>query len=325
LCVRSAGDRIRGIKFTMKLAYASNRVLLVDDKKPVPLETSLLPNLVNWATEGILVNESSFARLILIAEDKTADSKIDFSAFYGDAQFVVLHTNYAGDVAIPDPPRPIVENVAGDFLLNTGTAPVPREDLLRASCLLQALFKPHADLQRDYEAAMQQLFGAPSAAYVAIHFRAGGMKDSEKYVVKRADDNLSALMRSLACARGKAKLRNVTAPMLLLTDNHDLRQAIRRGLLGADVVTTNFKAVHIDFVDPSRPSDTTLQRVIRTVYVDLLLLTGAECLVVPTRSGFSNEAHLWAAHACYINWVHECFAVPLDQAMKSRMDLPLSW
>jgi hypothetical protein len=47
------GDRMRAILFLMRLAIATSRVLLVDWTFPTDLRKHLVPNLINWSTEGL--------------------------------------------------------------------------------------------------------------------------------------------------------------------------------------------------------------------------------------------------------------------------------
>ncbi|KAG1657046.1 hypothetical protein FOA52_009241 [Chlamydomonas sp. UWO 241] len=46
-------DRMRGTMYCLKVAAAFNRVLLIHQTVPAPMETFFAPTLINWTTVGI--------------------------------------------------------------------------------------------------------------------------------------------------------------------------------------------------------------------------------------------------------------------------------
>ena len=328
---RPAGDRLRGIKFSLKVAYISDRVLLISDSKPVPLQSILAPSALDWTLDGLTVGSE---KDLFWYENAKNATLTDYSWFQSDIQFIYLHTNFAADTALNPsaaklkPPPSIV----GDSHMNAGGG-FTRTHLLASSCMMRALFRASAPLQADYTRMMAGVLNAtgPLPPYAAMHFRCGGMGDlGEDTEVRRTGDNIRAFVNGLACVRLAAHKHHITAPIVVLTDNKALRKSIIAGYFGTRVVTTGARAVHIDWL-PTSDNKTTehiadwVARETRTIYADLMVLTGARCLVAASRSGFSNLAHGWGALDYFYGHTHECLKAPLHASLRAVFNLPHKW
>jgi hypothetical protein len=331
-----AGDRLRGAKFAMKAAYSSNRLVLLSDVKPVPLQSILAPNELNWVTDGLEIGSQKDLFWYEQFDNATATN---YAELMDDTQFIFLHTNFAADT----PYNPSAE-AAGlklvdpklvDGAMNKGGQHT-REELLGNSCMMRSLFKASPALQADHAKLVLELFNATAVDvvphYTAIHFRMGGMGKGlgEHGAIRRTSlHHLHAFVNGLACARQAAEAHNITAPIVVLTDNTALRASITAGYFGAHVVTTGERAVHLDWLPRVGEEDQNradwVAEEARRIYADLMVLTGARCVVAASKSGFNNLARGWAAMECFMGWNHECLKMPLHNSLQSMFNLPLEW
>jgi hypothetical protein len=321
-----SGDRLRGMKFTLKLAYLSKRVFLIDNTVPEPLEKMLMPSLLDWRPNNITINTTSFASLSMWHDNSVGwwgSTTVD-KVIYSSRRYIEVQSNLAHDVKVRNAARPISET-PGDFQLKLRPHKVRIEDRRHASCVLRTLFRPHPDLEEAYKAQLQRMFGSESAQYAAIHFRAGGMLDETQALKRIKDSMVVTLMRSLACAKRSMQSYNITTPILLLADNHELRASINSSHFGRYVTTTTYEAVHIDFLKGDKHNNRIMKQQLISIYMDLLLLIGARCLLLPSRSGFSNQAALWGAHECFLGHTSKCFKMPMEESIKTAFHLPGNW
>lgn len=172
------------------------------------------------------------------------------------------------------------------------------------SCLFRALFRPSPRLSRFVSGLRNQLFGSSSAPYVAVHLRLGGF-EGEKTAIHRFGANVSEAVevaRSLAAAHALAAARRISAPVLVITDNALLRQALQEGRLPG-FVSPSYAAAHISpgaaRGGKAVASEEVLRQAQLTSFADLALLAGASCLI-GSRSGFSHTALMWGRHSCFL-------------------------
>ena len=192
------------------------------------------------------------------------------------------------------------------------------------SCLFHALFRPSPRLSRFVSRLRNQLLGSGSAPYVAVHLRLGGF-EGEKTAIHRFGANVSEAVevaRSLAAAHALAAARRISAPVLVITDNAVLRQALQEGRFPG-FVSPSYAAAHIspraakggrkeERKKEERPdtpheaeggeamvSEEALLQAQLTSFADLALLAGASCLI-GSRSGFSHTALMWGRHSCFL-------------------------
>jgi hypothetical protein len=317
----------------MRVAYSSNRLVLVSDNKPVPLQGILAPNEINWVIDGLEIKSQK--DLFWYEESENA-TITNYAEVMDDTQFIFLHTNFAADLLY----NPSAEAaglkvlhpmIVADAHMNTG-GHYTRAHLMSTACMMRSLFKASPALQADYAKLMLTLFNTTEVAYTAMHFRCGGMGElgEDQEVRRTGDSNVRAFINGLACTRQAANKHHIKAPIVVLTDNKALRTSIMEGYFGHHVVTTGGRAVHIDWLPvPDKNMDQHradwVAEETRRIYVDLMILTGARCIVAASRSGFSNLAHGWTATECFVGWDHECLKMPLHTSLRSVYNLPHKW
>jgi hypothetical protein len=199
-------------------------------------------------------------------------------------------------------------------------------------CVFQYLFQTSDEVQRQADAQLVKLYGgtrgeaaaaaaATAAAalggnYAALHLRLGGQAGEPEDAGYRFDTpKLTTLMSAVTCGvhlAGTAGISKQATPLLLLTDNNQLRRFVQRGRL-AGVATSTFDAVHFGIAKNS-----TLQERY-SVFVDIALLARAKCVML-SPSGFSMTAwFLSGGRSCTLDVRHcvqSCQANP-ESAMCS--------
>ncbi|GAX76353.1 hypothetical protein CEUSTIGMA_g3799.t1 [Chlamydomonas eustigma] len=94
--------------------------------------------------------------------------------------------------------------------------------------------------------------------------------------------------------------RDPAPPILLITDNDQLRNFVLSGGL-AGVVTTDVKAVHLEKAGPLGLNKTAHY----ATFIDFILLGRSRCLVI-SPSGFSHQAFLMGGQSCKVH-ICDCF------------------
>jgi hypothetical protein len=165
--------------------------------------------------------------------------------------------------------------------------------------VFQYLFQASDEVRRQTDAQLAKLYGggdstaaavaaaaAANGSYAALHLRLGGQAGEPEELSYRFDTSkLTTLMSAVTCGvwlAGTAGIDTHTTPLLLLTDNNELRRFVHHGRL-AGVTTSSFDAVHFGVAKNS-----TLQERY-SVFVDIALLARAHCVML-SPSGFSMTA-----------------------------------
>eukprot|EP00879_Flechtneria_rotunda_P009176 GHRR01009606.1.p1 GENE.GHRR01009606.1~~GHRR01009606.1.p1 ORF type:complete len:229 (+),score=42.96 GHRR01009606.1:840-1526(+) len=184
-------------------------------------------------------------------------------------------------------------------------------DGYQAACLFNHLFKPSSELAESIRSHLEELFGPrssmPGFNYVAMHLRLGGLEHENKLPDERGSGQgpLHDVIEGLRCARKLGDQTGVNTseiPVLLITDNHELRSFIVEGGL-ANVVTPNLKPAHMARLNKEQLQS---RDPILSTYIDLGLLANAHCIVYG-RSGFVNTAWmLGGGKPCFSDLRNAC-------------------
>lgn len=266
------GDRFNGALSTLRLAHTLNRVLLLSWAKPQPfdIEDFFVPaGPLNWSMKGIPYQRGKVFNFV--DSWKNRAELLDGSLQHLQDDFVTLVTNMEINATCKNCP------------------PVASQWSEEAACLWQSMFRPVDAVLDQAQAELARLYPNGPSPYVAVHLRLGGLTGEEG--IPGAERGMAPLPNFIAAARCAAGLAashhiNLThAPMLVITDNHRLRQGLQENILG-NVVSPGGLPVHLD-----RAEGQSLEAH-RKTFVDLVLLGWGECLVT-SNSGYSLHAWLY--------------------------------
>lgn len=122
--------------------------------------------------------------------------------------------------------------------------------------------------------------------YTAIHLRLGGLTGEKDIPFVRGGGNpFDNFLAAATCANRLRVHYNMDLPILVVTDNHKLREMLQDHKFPG-LVSAGGRPVHLD-----RGITTSIEDHQSTI-VDMIMLAQAECLVT-TPSGFSH--HAWLA------------------------------
>lgn len=300
------GDHLRGFMYALRVAAATNRVLLLRWEHPGNLTDFLVPcSSINWTWDG------TPAQALLAADKnlKTSDEQKDvfmnndlgkafpeanfFSHELSNKTFLVLKTNFPAESRCV-----ICPSVLGK--------PAESYDFV---CLFRYLFKPSALVQQTTDEYLRTLYpgyspnSSSSFDYQAVHLRLGHMRGEESVVncISGYVDPLAKFLLSVGCGSGLAAESGIdikSTPLLLLADHRGVRQFSRHGRL-LNVVTPAYDAVHtkMNSVEAHLLS-----------FVDLNLIARAKCAVL-SHSGFSNVGWWMSGGNSCRMMLSECYKV----------------
>lgn len=278
------GDRLRGMMFAVRVAHASQRVVLFDWAQPYQLTHFFSPNgHINWTLEGLAMSATRVLHCIDVVCD---DVKTGAFLLYKDA-VISIRTNSFMDnpcVSCPD------------------LAPWSRD----AVCLWHTLFRPNADITAQVYHQLSLLYSRRNVRYAAIHLRLGGSVGEAELTaatepVRYAHGPLKNFLGAIKCVHALAKISNIdlaSTPILLITDNLYLRQFVGSGHLPG-FVTPSLVPVHVDKAANHNLSSH------KTTFVDLTMLGKATALVT-SPSGFSHQAWLLGGGTNYMAQYTAC-------------------
>ena len=102
-----------------------------------------------------------------------------------------------------------------------------------ALCLWNSVFRLRSDIIGQAQQHLQRLYGEPPPPYAAVHLRLGGLTGEGELTRQRAAGSpLDIFIAAIRCASKLAAAGNITAPILVVTDNHALREFVKVGPLG---------------------------------------------------------------------------------------------
>lgn len=286
------GDRLRGMLYALRLAVASNRVLLFTWDRPVELNQLLVPSgSIDWTVDTVpeFSHEQQQKALVLrFMNGAYHPMVLDGRLANLTDQFVIVQTNQRMDAqckGCPDLPE-----------LHPSTA-----------CVWNRLFRPTDQILQDAQQELLRLYNSSGPGYVAVHLRLGGFTGEAEH--ERGQGPLKNFAGAVRCARKLASQRNISTStsILMVTDNQHLRTFLQQGHV-PNVVAPATQPVHIDQALALDHNATAH----RSTVVDMLLLGRAACLVTSPGykhgglSGFSHHGWLLGgAKQCHIDF-REC-------------------
>ncbi|KAG1658352.1 hypothetical protein FOA52_003686 [Chlamydomonas sp. UWO 241] len=302
--------------YCLKVAAAFNRVLLIHQTAPAPMETFFMPTHINWTTAGIDVpgpeamskeNEAIRAWRTVLFPPANFEGTEDLVA--SDHKWLSAgSTNMNEEWEVP----------GGDKRLPGygGMGQVPLYSRV-GMCIQNAMYKPSERVESVYREKFQQMGMADlPKPYVAIHLRlfqmVGEMREpgrpggesTETFSIDQEDRFLTAQL----CARDMASRQECGAehsgaqvPIILVTDSIYLRRRVLLGLY-AGVSATDVVPHHFDIGLPSDPpkllsqhaqrqqeEEERIERHVETV-ADMVTLARSSAFLVDANSGFSRMA-----------------------------------
>lgn len=325
------GDRVRGILFAARVAASAQRVLLVTFDLPgePDIVEFLQPSQnINWTLPGTAVRRPALLRGGDDTETHTwgVGARDDYvrerasimrGGYESSARVLVLRSN--------------------EYPNTTCAGCVPLDSADDAACLFTSLFRASSEVVRRAQAQLDALypgmsmpalpgsFGGRNAVagargragaveYTALHLRLGMPGDRHFQTVwqhRGLDaEPLSVMLHAVSCGVALNRRHGVNGsavPLLLLTDNAELRSFASRGHL-RDVVSSSTPVVHLGREGAGGDHAAgALLEAYYSVFVELLLLAGARCLVL-SPSGFSTTAwYLGGGTSCLAD-VRDCVA-----------------
>ena len=97
-----------------------------------------------------------------------------------------------------------------------------------ALCVWNSVFRLRSDIISQAQQHLQRLYSEPSPSYAALHLRLGGLTGEGELRRKRAAGSpLEIFIAAIRCANKLAAASNIEAPILVVTDNHALREFIK--------------------------------------------------------------------------------------------------
>jgi hypothetical protein len=326
------GDRVRGMLFAARVAASAQRVLLVTwdlPGEPDILEFLQPAGKINWTLPGTPVR-----RAALLHGDH--DSEVHTWGVGARDDYVRERASITRG-GYESPARVLVMR-SNEFPNTTCAGCVPLDSPDDAACVFTALFRASSEVARRAQAQLDAMYpgvklpallGSSSsseastgagtndgggAEYTALHLRLGmpGERHFQTMWQHRGidADPLSVLVHAVSCALALKQRHSVngsSVPLLLLTDNAELRSFASRGHLRG-VITSTAPVVHLGREGARGDNtDATVLEAYYSVFVELVLLAGARCLVL-SPSGFSTTAwYLGGGTSCLAN-VRDCIA-----------------
>lgn len=259
------GDRLRGMLYTVRVAYALQRVVLFTWSHPYNLDHFFVPGgSINWTLEGINYQ----AGRVLSFVDGPPNALVNGGGLINASdEFITFNTNHFMETPCQ------------------GCPPLESKWSAAAVCLWHRILKPAPDIITMAQEQLANLYNQSAPRYAAIHLRMGGLHGEHE--LERGRGPLKNFVGAVRCANDLSKSGNVSGntPLLLISDNHHLRDFLASHNLHR-VVSPSYQPVHTDH------GDTHNVAAHKTSVVDMVLLGMSECLVT-SPSGFSHMAWLY--------------------------------
>lgn len=315
------GVRARGIMWALRVAAASQRVLLVLQTLPAPMEHFLKPGEINWLADLAMHNTAlsmasenaglvHHARIDSEADPAFADiQKGALSAVGAWSQYriVTLDTGMLpSSDAGPGAPA-ISKGIGHDW-----------------HCMFNALFLPSLPVEQKRIMMLRSATVMPP--YIAAHVRLG--LTGEDLDTSRYPDKEEALQAAAWCMQhmvenkawlpapgspragpvhehvhedghddGDDDAHNVTLPLVLLTDNMEARRGVLAGKYGRNVYSPRNEPVHFQKGPAGNATAAALLATHVETLAEIYIMAKATCLVY-CHSGFSQMALLWGWNLC---------------------------
>lgn len=279
------GDRLRGIMYLLRVAYAYNLILIIHMDQPVDVRTFLLPNQIDWTIDHNVPKDVDFFKAPM-------DSGAFWKATGKDNRTEFLNTKVTKIVTN--------EFYDWDFFGDnvTGLTPLMKHPKGEGSfvdvntpyyvgqgvCLFRFLFKINPEVEKQADAKTKLLYGTERKDYVAWHWRGGGQVGEEvQFSGAYGLSRMAILMLGSNCVKSLARDAGIKGTKaLLVTDTNPVRTFVAEGNL-AGLTATADVAVMIDRV--AKPDLNTYM----PIFVDMVMLSRAKCILY-SKSGVSYTA-----------------------------------
>lgn len=279
------GDRLHGIGFSLRLAAATNRVLLLRWKFPADVTNFFIPNQIDWRVHNAMIPALEETPLLWWHASQYPRVKGP------NPNISVSFTAPTFNTLWPQRVVRISHNYRWYFPLNATSAKQGPESQKEGHCLFSFLFNFSPTVESIAANIIEETYGRATHKYVAGHLRIGGLIGEDKTIV-RGMDRFGGLLSVLSCSISLAAQSGINVqdtPIFLVTDNNDLKVIARSKLFNGFVVS-NVSAVHVD-----RVSSSLIEH--QKTLAEILILSKAVCLV-RTVSGFSEIAHMFGGQQC---------------------------
>ncbi|GIL48327.1 hypothetical protein Vafri_4605 [Volvox africanus] len=293
-----AGDRLRGALLMLRVAMHFKKVLIIDWKRPAPLNYFLTPNEIDWKLTGF---EDGFF------EQNNSTSNDDFTAVtrHGAATKEVIKQFKNAKMIITQNPRPFETE-------NKLLPPIDRNMALQiGACYFNFLFKFNSSVEQHGEEYLRQMYGPRPVDFVAWHWRHWDVDCKCEKPFK-----ISELGTVLNCAEELASEIGVDLkqrPVALTTDFNAMRQLVAKDEF-RNIITANITSKHIDNSKPN-PGSVPFE----DTFVDLYMLSRARCIIT-SWSGFSKLA-VWMGSRSLLTCHHDmgnCNSTAVQGTLRRR-------
>lgn len=307
------GDRVRGMILLLRIAILSKRVFLARWEQPWPLENFLKPAEVDWRIGNLSIKEprntnDPAAKLHKWTTEDTPEPNIRypngtllslyhpnftqvFTDAYKDLKYVWVQTNW--------------------FPLDIGGAPQVNVlyDPAMQYCFSNFLYSFADHIEAKIENSLKFVLGDSKKPYVAAHLRFGG-SDTEPRDIHRGSPRFEQLLSIPFCAEHLLKANKVgnltNTPILLVTDHHLLRKAIKlKYINGVHVVNTS-SPHHYDLprgATQQAPNNFNMTEYADS-FVEMGILMRSKCAIW-AQSGFSYQSMWKRGYDCAI-YIEHC-------------------
>ena len=286
------GDRLRGMLESVRIAQASDRVILFDWSLPGQIAEVLLPSKsIDWRIQQQYKLDDpgniAFRWSTWIPHSSKSSTPMEISngsLKSSPARVVVLSHN--------------IRDSSGKKFPGPGLGSLGSAD---RACLFQALFKPSELLATKTRSIRQLLIGSEVKPYLAIHLRLGGFEGEagiKEKSICRGQDRFLSLLSVFSCARELAAARKIDPPFVILTDNSLLRRQLQQGFYH-DFIAPPGIASHSGSQNGTGGRDALISS-----FVDLSIMAEASCFI-GSPSGFSWTSLNWGRHECFLS-VKQC-------------------
>uniref|UniRef100_A0A7S0Q474 O-fucosyltransferase family protein n=1 Tax=Coccolithus braarudii TaxID=221442 RepID=A0A7S0Q474_9EUKA len=281
------GDRFRHIAFMLRLAAATQRILLIDWASPLPLERYFSPASIDWRLTTQEFVKTRAEPVLRWGITKKPLPSTRYVRIVGNMQWSSMLASY----------EPSNSTMNSNFLAPS------------FSCLWRFMFTPSAFLEAQIREQRRLIFGVEHAPYNAIHLRMGDGAPGSAFdlrTVPKSDVRLDRreAEKVLGCVANYSSL-----PVFLATDNAHLKTTVMGGMLPFQrrgeqqthrpVLVHNFTGM----VNPVFKHNFSTAAV-DSSFIDLGLIVQATCLFVHTiapgggwsirLSSFTTTAIAWA-------------------------------
>lgn len=302
------GDRLQGMMFMTRLAYATSRVLLINNTRPAQLSEGFVPTSFDWRVGNLSTPCSNpYFPIQEACTGKDSNGRSVSASYWtshggwGDLPAWLNNGSIRNDTTT----HMYMTAVHPPYTILPDWAPPLSNDPIQGShlhCLFNLMFKPSErvnalvlSLQGTVSGGTKSppltslsLVGVP---YMAMHLR---FSIDGKYLSK------VELEDSFICARAMASLHNLSL-IYVATDESKIRSEIVRGE-HPGFVTTNLRPMNIDLMEHSGSLHDE-EEFVETI-AEMVMLARAKCLVLSMNSGFGRVAQMLGGQDCWTSVQH---------------------